>query len=334
MLESEFDLIERYFAPLTAGVEGAYGLTDDAATLAERSYVVSKDILIAGVHFLAGDPMDRIARKALRVNLSDLAAKGAKPVGYFLGLALPRSIDVRQIAAFAEGLQLDQQEFKLSLYGGDTTVHAAPSAPFVISVTIFGSASKSGVVLRSGAAAGDDVYVTGTIGDGGLGLKAAQKPKGFPADDRAYLIDRYQLPRPRLGIGSALGGLASASIDVSDGLIADLGHIAKQSGVQIELLLERAPLSAAAVQWVDRQPDRADALLSLANAGDDYEIAFTGPSSRRRAIELASQLTKTPVTRIGSVVRGAGVTLVDDDGKRSMAPNKGYDHFAERSKMA
>lgn len=330
MVEGEFDLIARYFAPLSAGVEGAYGLTDDAATLAEKSYVVSKDILIAGVHFLGSDPMDRVARKALRVNLSDLAAKGAKPVGYFLGLALPRAIDEAQIEAFAQGLSADQQEFKLSLYGGDTTVHAAQSAPLVVSVTIFGVAAKSGVVLRSGAAAGDDVYVTGTIGDGGLGLKAAQKPKGFPADDRAYLIDRYQLPRPRLGIGSALGGLASASIDVSDGLIADLGHVARQSGVQIDLLVERAPLSTAATDWVARQPDRASAFLMLAGAGDDYEIAFTAPPSRRRAIDLASQLTKTPVARIGSVVRGAGVTLVDGAGARLQAPRQGYDHFAER----
>ncbi len=325
-MSGEFDIIAKYFAPLATDA-GAFGLTDDAALLAPGAYLVTKDVLVEGVHFLGKDARDLVAKKALRVNLSDLAAKGAKPVGYFLGCVWPTSIREEEIAAFARGLGEDQDLFRLSLLGGDTTVHAIKGAPLTVSVTMFGAPSASGVIRRNGASVGDDLYVTGTIGDAGLGLRALTGAIRPLAAAKKYLADRYRLPAPRLGIGGALSGLASAAIDVSDGLLADAGHIAKASGAAIEIAAEKIPLSEAAANLLATSGEGEAAIADLASCGDDYEILFTAPAARRRSIEMASQVTKTPVARIGAVMRGTGVRLIGESGKAIATPRRGFDHF-------
>lgn len=325
-MSGEFDIIARYFAPLATDA-GAYALTDDAAALGP--FVVTKDLLVEGVHFLPKDPRDLVAKKALRVNLSDLAAKGAKPVGYLLGCVWPLGVREEAIADFARGLAEDQDLFKLSLFGGDTTAHAAKGAPLTTSVTMIGASSASGMIRRNGACAGDDVYVTGTIGDAGLGLRALQGAIKPSAAAKKHLVDRYRLPSPRLAIGGALAGLASASIDVSDGLVADAGHIAETSGLAIDLVAAKIPLSSTASQWLGAQDDQSAAIADLASCGDDYEILFTAPQARRRSIEMASQVTKTPVARIGSVTRGEGVRLIGESGAPIATPRRGFDHFRE-----
>jgi thiamine-monophosphate kinase len=325
-LSGEFDIIAAHFAPLAADFEGAFGLKDDAALLA-GDYVVTKDVIVEGVHFRAKDPISSVARKALRVNLSDLAAKGARPIGYFLGCVWSVGVKEETIAEFAAGLKSDQEVFKIALVGGDTTAHRAKGAPLVISVTMFGAKGAAGMIRRSGAQAGDDAYVSGTIGDAGLGLAALAGELKPSAPHKAFLAERYQLPTPRVSLGGALCGCASAAIDVSDGLIADARHVAQESSAGIEIQAEKIPLSEAARFWLDRQEDRGAAFARLASSGDDYEIFFTAPPSRRRSIEMASQLTKTPVVRIGSVTRGDGVRLVNALGKPIATDVGGYDHF-------
>jgi len=325
---SEFDVIGKYFAPLAADADGAFGLTDDAALLPSADYIVTKDILIAGVHFLPRDRLDLVARKLLRVNLSDMAAKGGRPTGYFLGCVWPMSVKERQIAAFAEGLAVDQAQYRLPLYGGDTTVHKAKGAPLTLSATLFGAPARTGMIRRNGAHHGDDLYVSGTLGDAGLGLRALTKAEKFPAADKSYLVDRYRLPSPRLTLGGALAGLASAAIDVSDGLMNDAAHIARASGLAIDINAGALPLSTAAAAWLDAMSDRSESFAALATFGDDYEILFTAPQSMRRAVAMAGQVAKTPIARIGTVQRGEGVRLIADTGDEIETAETGFDHFS------
>lgn len=323
----EFDIIARYFAPLANGFKGAFSLGDDAAIIETPEGVVTKDLLVEGVHFRAKDPIGAVAKKALRVNLSDLAAKGARPVGYLLGLVWPANVKEEAIAEFAAGLAEDQELFKIALIGGDTTMHRQKGAPLTISVTIIGTADPSRLIRRSGARIGDDVYISGTIGDAGLGLAALSGEFKFSGADKSQLVERYQIPLPRLSLGGALSGHASAAIDVSDGLIADIGHIAEQSNAAIELYADKLPLSDAARAWLAKREDPHAGLASLASFGDDYEIAFTAPPARRRSIEMAAQVTKTQITRIGAVVKGAGVRFLSADGEPIEFDRGGYDHF-------
>lgn len=325
-MSGEFDIIAKHFAPLATDA-GAFALADDAALIG--GLVVTKDVLVEGVHFRSKDPPDLVAKKALRANLSDLAAKGARPVGYFLGCVWPAGVKEETIADFVRGLSEDQELFRISLLGGDTTAHAAKGSPLTVSVTMFGAPASAGMIRRNGACVGDDVYVTGTIGDSGLGLRALEGAIKPAAAAKKFLIERYRLPVPRVAIGGALAGSASAAIDISDGLLADAGHVARTSGVALEISAERVPLSAPARAWLDSQDDRNAALADLAGMGDDYEILFTAPPSRRRSIDMAAQVTKTPVARIGAVARGNGVRLMDDHGAPIHAPRGGFDHFRE-----
>jgi thiamine-monophosphate kinase len=324
---SEFDIIRDVFAPLTASAPGAFNLADDAALLEAQNYVVTKDLMVAGVHFLPKDPLDLVARKLLRVNLSDLAAKGAKPVGYFLGCVWPQNVKRADIELFARGLSEDQQQYRISLYGGDTTVHGAKGAPLTLSATFFGTPSKQGVTRRSGASLGDDLYVSGTIGDAGLGLAALKKELKFTTVDKASLAGRYHLPEPRLVLGTALAGLATAAIDVSDGLIADAGHLARACGLRAEIEAVAVPRSAGAASWVAAQDNRWRALATLAGFGDDYEILFAAPPALRRSVTVAAKASRTEVSRIGSLTRGEGVLFLDESGSPILAPQSGYDHF-------
>jgi thiamine-monophosphate kinase len=314
---SEFGLIAKYFTPL-ATHPGALALTDDAAMLPQQAgydTVVTADMLTAGVHFLPGDPPDTIARKALRVNLSDLAAKGAKPVGYLLSLALPPTTTEEWLAAFARGLAGDQASFGVSLLGGDTT---ATPGPLSIAITALGRVPHGAMLQRSGARPGDSVFVSGTIGDAGGGLAILQGAKA-DADAAPYLIERYREPRPRVSLGESLAGIASAALDVSDGLIADLGHIAETSGVRIVVDADSVPRSER-LQRFD-----PDGLLRAVTAGDDYEIAFTTPVPDQAI--LAWAMTEVLVTAIGRVEAGSGVVLIDRQGREIPVPRAGFTHF-------
>ncbi len=340
----EFDLIDRYFAPLAAGAPGAFGLRNDAAVLDPTSghnLVVTTDAMVAGVHFLPGDPADLVARKLLRVNLSDLAAMGAKTRGYVLAMALSPELDEAWVAAFADGLRVDQDAFGTVLLGGDTV--RTPGL-LTLTLTAFGEVPAGTALTRSGARAGDDIYVSGTIGDGALGLKAARgELAGLAAADRAALADRFHVPRPRLALGQALvargtaqgttrgiaAGLATAALDVSDGLVADLGHIAAGAGLAAEIEFAAVPLSAAARSALDSDGALREAILC---GGDDYELLFTAPPGAAVAVAALAVDLALPLTRIGRMapstgVAGTGVRVVDEAGVPIALEKAGWSHF-------
>ncbi|HWC63754.1 MAG TPA: thiamine-phosphate kinase, partial [Rhizomicrobium sp.] len=268
----EFEIIADFFAPL-ATASGAFGLKDDAAAIAARpgfDLIVTADQIAEDTDFFAHDPAGTIAQKALRVNLSDLAAKGAAPEFYLLVVALPAGVTAEWLTAFAAGLAADQKRYGVSLLGGDT---ARTQGPLSITVTAFGFVTQGGMIGRSGARPGEGVYVTGTIGDSAGGLAIFKREKhSLGEEPRNYLTDRFRLPDPPVDFGKSLRGTVSASVDVSDGLLADLGHIAKASGVRVEIDAEKIPRSAALrALW----GDGIDAIRRVATAGDDYQIAFT-----------------------------------------------------------
>lgn len=270
----EFGEIEQLFRPLTGGAAGAFDLLDDAAVVPQRpgfDLVVTKDAVVEGVHFPVGEAPDLIARKLLRVNLSDLAAKAAEPFAAFLAVAWPTGLDADGRAAFARGLGEDLRTFGVALLGGDTV---RTPGPFTASLTALGWVPEGRMVRRAGAAPGDLLMVSGTIGDATLGLAAVM---GELDDPDGSLTAHYRLPQPRLDLREALKA-ASAAADVSDGLVADAGHVAKASGVGLVLDLDRLPLSDAAAAWLGRQPDRTAALVRLACGGDDYEIVCAAPT--------------------------------------------------------
>ena len=305
----EFQIIAEIFAPL-ATAPGAFGLKDDAAAIAARpgfDLIVTTDQIAEGTDFFAHDPAGSIAQKALRVNLSDLAAKGAKPEFYLLNLALPAGMTMEWLKAFAAGLQADQDKFKISLLGGDTS---RTEGPLAITITAFGFVPEGKMITRGGARVGDAIYVTGTIGDSGGGLAIFKREKhSLSEQDRDYLTGRYRLPEPPMGMSEKLRGFASASVDVSDGLIADLGHLAAASGVRIMVEGEKVPLSAPLrALW------GADTLLRAVSAGDDYQIAFTAPPG-----------LDGPFTEIGRVEAGAGAVLTVAAREIPVLP--GYRHF-------
>lgn len=322
---SEFEAIARYFASLARGEPGALGLTDDAALLAPapgNEFVVTVDMMSAGVHFLADDPPDLIARKLMRVNLSDLAAMGAVPRAYFLALALPATADAAWFETFVAGLAADQAAYGIVLAGGDTT---ATAGPLTLSLTAIGEAPIGQAVRRSTARSDQDVWVSGTIGDAGLALECLQGRLAPESEsDRQYLIGRYRLPEPRSALGPALRGLASAMIDVSDGLLADLGHICETSRVGAEIVLAQVPLSPAVAALARRDPALAVAAVT---AGDDYELLFTADSSARTAIHMAAKTHNVGVSRIGRTVAGSAVTLLDPAGRPVRPERAGWRHF-------
>jgi len=314
-LPAEFSLIARHFAPLAG--PGTDGLRDDVALLTPppgRDLVLKADALVEGVHFLASDSPDLVARKLLRVNLSDLAGKGAVPIGYLLTVSVPRATPDEWFQKFAAGLAQDQQEFHLFLLGGDTTSTPGPKS---LSLTVIGHAAPGETPRRSGARAGDSIWVTGTIGDGVLGLAVAQQKFSDPS---GFLLDRYRLPRPRLGL--ALGKIVSASMDVSDGLVQDLGHICRASGVAAEIDVASVPLSEparlAGPEW----------LSAMLTGGDDYEVLMAVPPGREAALRSAAQAVSVAVSRIGQFSAGApDVRLIGADGHPMQVASGGWSHF-------
>lgn len=322
-LPSEFELIRRYFAPLAG--PGSLGLTDDAAVLEPRpgwSLVATTDTVIAGVHFLNHDPPDLVARKALRVNLSDLAAMGAEPLGYLLVTALPASTDEGWIARFTRGLSQDQAEFAIPLLGGDT---ASTPGPLSLTITALGQVESGRALLRSTGRPGDRVYVSGTLGDGAFGLKVAKGGGAdLPGPARAYLLDRYRLPRPRLALGRKLVGLASAAIDVSDGLAADLGHVCEASGVGAVVEAARLPLSPAARAIIEAGEG---SLVEAVTGGDDYELLFTAPAEAKPSLAHIAAELDLPLTRLGEIRAEPGLAVLDAEGRPLALGVGGYRHF-------
>ena len=304
----EFALIDKYLRPLATD-RGAFNLTDDAALYRQRpgdDLVLTVDTVAAGVHFFPGDPPESIARKALRVNLSDLAAKGADPFGYLLSLALPSNWTEAWIARFARGLAADQKKYGLTLLGGDTTRAAGG---LTISVTAIGRVPKGQMVHRSGARAGDAIFVTGTIGDAALGLRLRQGTLRAPERIARKLLARYLHPEPRVTFAPVLRAYASAAMDVSDGLVGDLAHICDVSMVGAEIEAGRVPLSASARAIV---AGNKSALATVLNGGDDYEILATVPASAADAFAAEARAFAIPVTRIGRITKGQGAPVVHD----------------------
>jgi thiamine-monophosphate kinase len=302
----EFETIRRLLAPL-AHPEWGRGLKDDVAVVPSRpghDLVLTKDALVEGVHFLADDPLDTVARKLMRVNLSDLAAKGAEPFGYLLACHWSARCGWPERMSFVDGLRTDQKAFGVALLGGDTVVTPGPAS---FSMTLLGWTPKGRTAGRDGARAGDLVFVTGAIGDGWLGLHAARDELSLEPDRVAALVERYRTPTPRLEFAGAIREWASAAIDVSDGLIADLGHLADASGVSLEIDLELTPRSAAAQAWYDSRVDEQAALESLVTGGDDYEIAFTARPADEAALRREAEKRHLRLTRIGRVETGQGV---------------------------
>lgn len=290
----EFGEIARLFRPLTGGTAGAFDLLDDAAVIPSRpgfDLVVTKDAVVEGVHFTVGEDPALVARKLLRVNLSDLAAKAAEPFSVFLAVAWPATMDAEGRAAFARGLGEDLSAFGVVLMGGDTV---STPGPLSASLTALGWVPAGRMIARGGAQVGDQVLVSGTIGDGALGLKAV---RGEIADDSGHLATRYRLPDPRLDLRDALRGAATAAADVSDGLIADARNIAIASRVRLALELDLMPLSGPARAWLDGQQERRAGLCELAGGGDDYEVICTAPPGA----------TIPGMTAIGSVLDGQGI---------------------------
>lgn len=330
-LPREFDLIARYFEPLARGFPGALGLKDDVALLDPSpgcQTVVTTDAVVAGIHFLADDPPSQIARKLLRMNLSDLAAKGAKPLACLLALALPRTTTPAWLDGFAAGMAEDCARFAMPLVGGDTT---ATDGPLTMALTAVGEVPNGQALLRSGAKPGDRVFVSGTIGDGALGLLVAKGNLSDLAEPlRGYLLSRYRVPEPRLSLGRALRGVAHASMDISDGLIADLGHICEASGLSAQIQAALVPTSDAVQIAIAHHPDL---LARILTGGDDYELLFTADPKDSDRIVRAATAIGVSVTGIGFIgdrpaaAEDERVKIGDMTAMQAVLGVAGYRHF-------
>lgn len=318
-MPSEFELIAKYFLPATRHTVLAGG--DDAALLevsAGMQLVVSTDMLVQGTHFLAGSDPQRLGHKALAVNLSDLAAMGAKPRWVTLSLALP-SADETWLASFARGFLDLAGEFDVDLVGGDTT-----RGPLNICVQIMGEVETGKALRRDGAHAGDAVWVSGTLGDAALALRLLHNGTAMTANDETYLRARLETPTPRVRLGRELLGMASAAIDVSDGLAADLAHICERSKVGAEIELSRLPRSEAFARKLGMLDGAA---LQLAG-GDDYDLCFCAPVARAEQLRELAETLDVRLTRIGRIVAGSRVVVVNDRGAEIELKKPGFDHFA------
>jgi thiamine-monophosphate kinase len=319
----EFDIIRKYFVPLATS-PGADGLRDDVAEIGTLGggvrLIATKDAITEGVHFLPSDPVDTVARKLVRVNVSDIIAKGARPDGALLALLWPGARPGDEIGAFAQALGEDLAQWGAHLLGGDTT---STEGPLTLSLTMLGRCGPRGPVRRSGAQAGNDLWVTGVIGDGWLGLQAAKGALAELSDtDRAFLVSRYRVPGPPpLAVADLVAGFATSSIDVSDGLVADAAHLADASRVSIVIHAGDVPLGAAARGFL---ASSAGDLRALLTGGDDYQTLFTAPSERRGEIQK-SGLT---LTRIGQVEAGAGVRVLGASGEPMALEKTGWAHFS------
>ena len=322
----EFDLIARYFT--RPAKRAVLGVGDDCALLQPKpgmQLAISSDMLVEGRHFFADVDPRALGHKALAVNLSDLAACGAAPLAFTLALSLP-SIDNAWLQSFSNGLWALADQHGCELVGGDTT-----RGPLNICITVFGEVPRGQALLRSGARAGDDLYVSGTLGDARLALEALLGHISLSPDALTQAKARLEQPTPRVALGQALRGIATAAIDISDGLAGDLAHLLKASGVgawldtsvAINLIAASAYKTSASGLF-----DTQKALAFVLAGGDDYELAFTAPAARRQAVEAASSASQTPVTRIGQIEQATGLRLVDAHGQLVAGQFRSFDHFA------
>ena len=323
---SEFDLIARYFTRPAA--RAVLGVGDDCALLQPApgmQLAISSDMLVEGRHFFANVDPAALGHKALAVNLSDLAACGATPLAFTLALALP-NIDEAWLQGFSSGMWALADQHGCELVGGDTT-----QGPRNICITVFGEVPCGQALLRSGAQVGDDLYVSGTLGDARLALEALLGQLSLSPHELAQARIRLEQPTPRVALGQALRGIATAAIDISDGLAGDLGHLLKASAVGARIdtsiamtLIANSPRNGCRSSLFD--PPKA--LACVLAGGDDYELAFTAPFSRRQAVEAASKTSQTPVTRIGQIEQAPGLRLVDAHGQPVAGQFLSFDHFA------
>jgi len=333
----EFELIQRFFTragrPAARGV--ALGIGDDCALLQPTpgmQMAVSCDMLVAGRHFFADTGPRALGHKALAVNLSDLAACGARPMGFALALALPEA-NAAWLEPFSQGLLALADAHGCELVGGDTT-----QGPLNICITVFGEVPPGQALLRSGARAGDDIYVSGTLGDARLALQALQGKLVLPDAVLAQARQRLEQPTPRVGLGLALRGIASACADISDGLLGDLGHILERSGVGATVqtqnaidLIAACAHPAGATGLFGTKNGSTQRLQCVLAGGDDYELVFTAPAVKRAAVQAASTASTTAVTRIGQIEAQAGLRLVDGNGAPVANTFASFDHFASAS---
>lgn len=323
---TEFDLIARYFTRKPK--HAAVGVGDDCALINPSpgmQLAISSDMLVEGRHFFSDVSPYALGHKALAVNLSDLAACGAAPVAFTLALALPR-VDEAWLQEFSRGLWALADTHGCELVGGDTT-----QGPLNICITVFGEVPRGQALLRSGAKVGDDIYASGTLGDARLALDALQGKIELPPDVLAAARQRLEQPTPRVALGTALRGVATAAIDISDGLAGDLGHVLKASGVGalVDISVTMNLVAACAhINWATSQFDTQKRLQTMFSGGDDYELAFTAPPGVRQAVEAASLSSQTPVTRIGVIQSLPGLRLVDGSGNPVTGQFSSFDHFA------
>jgi thiamine-monophosphate kinase len=331
----EFDLIDRYFkAPARAMLQASaldkgiqLGIGDDCALIQQAlgmQLAISSDMLVEGRHFFADVDPYKLGHKALAVNLSDLAACGAKPLAFTLALALPKA-DAGWLESFSRGLLALAAEHNCHLIGGDTT-----QGPLNICITVFGEVPKQQALLRSGTQVGDDIYVSGSLGDARLALEAMRGNLTLPAEVFKAAKARLEMPTPRVALGIALRGIASSAIDVSDGLLGDLGHILKQSqvGAVIETSIAMHLIATKAINTpVNHQFSYKKQLECVFSGGDDYELAFTAPVALREDVQLASKTSATKVTRIGRIEAELGLRLVDENGQSVGNDFGSFDHF-------
>ncbi|MGA8958771.1 MAG: thiamine-phosphate kinase [Pseudolabrys sp.] len=323
-MSPEDRLIARFFKPL-ATHPGALGLSDDAAFLtppAGFDLVLTTDAIVGGVHFFPEDAADTVAGRALRVNLSDLAAKGARPLGFLLSLALPREIGEQWLEGFAQGLRAAADLFGCPLFGGDTD---RTPGPIVVSIAMFGTVPEGTMVRRAGAKAGDRVFVTGTIGDAALGVMM-RNGKRWKLDEpqRQHLLSRYLVPQPRNALAEAVRIHASAAMDISDGLAGDFGKLCRVSGVAADVDVARVPLSEAARAVIAANPDAVESVLT---GGDDYEIICTVPPAKAGSFQAAAGAANVAVSEIGEIKAGEGTRFIAADGRALTFKRASFSHF-------
>ncbi|MHA1517870.1 MAG: thiamine-phosphate kinase [Alphaproteobacteria bacterium] len=327
--EGEFEIIGRIFAPLAKDT-GALGLKDDAAILMvteAEELVVTCDTLVAGVHFLPDDPPQSVGHKALAVNLSDLTAKGAHGFAYTLALSVPRDISTAWLEDFANGLRGVQEQSGISLVGGDTS---ASPGPVTITITALGEVVHEPAVMRLGAASGDGLYVSGTIGDAYLGLRLLRDPSlaktwGLSDEDVAFLVERYRCPRPNTHLAVLVRNFGRAAIDVSDGLIGDIEKLCEASHVGADIDAGRVPLSEAAKRALAQDPSLLEALIT---AGDDYEVVLAVSEKSAPQFESEAGDKGGRFTRLGTLKQPTeGLVVRDVAGQPLELKHKGFSHF-------
>jgi thiamine-monophosphate kinase len=318
-LTSEFELIARHFTKPAANA--VLGVGDDCALVDVTNgmdLAVSTDTMVSGTHFFPDVDPENLGHKTLAVNLSDIAAMGAMPYWAMLALTLP-SVDHPWLAAFAKGFFDLAAEYNVSLIGGDTT-----RGPLTITVTIMGQVPTGAALRRNGAKAGNDIWVSGNVGDAALAVAHRHGKLVLSERDYREAVMRLYEPTPRVALGQALRGMATSAIDISDGLIADLGHICRLSGVGATVELGSIPVSEIGARHFN---DDAG-VTAIVAGGDDYELCFTAPANARESIEELTDVLGVPLTRIGQVKRGKGVSLLGADGKPVKIDGRGYDHFS------